>query len=179
VATDGGVTQAFFPEGGLSLDGRIAPPRMGILSYIIEAGSVPGLSNLVVSDTGGAATTFIATAGAGTYYVRMRTKNACGTSAPSNEVTLVVGSGGTPTAQFNLSREILGTSRSVSAFVQGLHEPLCVRECAEAECVMDTVRHGAPTNRTRRSGVVRVREPKRDGVGSERHGPARVPARQH
>ncbi len=36
MATDGGVTQAVFPEGGLSLSGAIAKPRLGILSYIIE-----------------------------------------------------------------------------------------------------------------------------------------------
>ncbi|MCC5976223.1 MAG: 1-acyl-sn-glycerol-3-phosphate acyltransferase [Rubellimicrobium sp.] len=41
MATAGGVTQAFFPEGGLSLDGRLQPARMGILSYIIE-GYRPG-----------------------------------------------------------------------------------------------------------------------------------------
>jgi glycerol-3-phosphate O-acyltransferase len=37
-----GMTQAVFPEGGLSLDGRIGPARMGLLSYIVqgaEAGS--------------------------------------------------------------------------------------------------------------------------------------------
>ena len=31
-----GVTQAIFPEGGLSLDGRTAAPRLGILSYIVQ-----------------------------------------------------------------------------------------------------------------------------------------------
>ncbi|WP_073326702.1 1-acyl-sn-glycerol-3-phosphate acyltransferase [Wenxinia saemankumensis] len=36
LATDGGVTQAIFPEGGLSLDGRAQPPRLGLLSYIID-----------------------------------------------------------------------------------------------------------------------------------------------
>ena len=36
MATEGGVTQAVFPEGGLSLDGRMAKPRLGILSYIID-----------------------------------------------------------------------------------------------------------------------------------------------
>jgi len=36
MATAAGVTQAVFPEGGLSLTGRIMPPRLGILSYIIE-----------------------------------------------------------------------------------------------------------------------------------------------
>ncbi|SDI30092.1 1-acyl-sn-glycerol-3-phosphate acyltransferase [Lutimaribacter saemankumensis] len=34
LATDGGVAQAVFPEGGLSLDGALAPPRHGILKYL-------------------------------------------------------------------------------------------------------------------------------------------------
>jgi glycerol-3-phosphate O-acyltransferase len=36
MATKEGTTQAIFPEGGLSLDGRLAPARMGLLSYIVE-----------------------------------------------------------------------------------------------------------------------------------------------
>ena len=36
MATQGGVTQAVFPEGGLSLDGHIAPPRLGISNYVIS-----------------------------------------------------------------------------------------------------------------------------------------------
>lgn len=36
LATDGGVTQAVFPEGGLSLDGTLAKPKLGLLSYIVE-----------------------------------------------------------------------------------------------------------------------------------------------
>ncbi len=35
-ATEAGVTQAVFPEGGLSRDGRVGLPKLGILSYIIE-----------------------------------------------------------------------------------------------------------------------------------------------
>jgi hypothetical protein len=61
-------------------------------SYIIEAGSQPGLANLANSDLGSAATTMTATrVGAGTYYVRVRAKNAFGNSGPSNEVVLIVG----------------------------------------------------------------------------------------
>jgi hypothetical protein len=60
-------------------------------AYIVEAGSTPGTSNLAVSDTGSTATSLIATAAPGTYYVRLRARNACGTSAPSNEITVVVG----------------------------------------------------------------------------------------
>ena len=36
MATEGGVTQAVFPEGGLSLNGRLMPPKMGLLSYILD-----------------------------------------------------------------------------------------------------------------------------------------------
>jgi glycerol-3-phosphate O-acyltransferase len=36
MATRGGVSQAVFPEGGLSLDGLLAPPRMGLLNYIVD-----------------------------------------------------------------------------------------------------------------------------------------------
>src|SRR5262249_59673053 len=59
-------------------------------SYTIEAGSSTGLSDLAIVDTLVLATSDTATAGAGTYYVRVRAKNACGTSAPSNEVVVVV-----------------------------------------------------------------------------------------
>jgi glycerol-3-phosphate O-acyltransferase len=34
MAPEGGVTQAFFPEGGLSLTGRLGAPKLGLLSYI-------------------------------------------------------------------------------------------------------------------------------------------------
>lgn len=37
IATAEGVTQAVFPEGGLSLDGRVGAARLGILSYIVGA----------------------------------------------------------------------------------------------------------------------------------------------
>lgn len=35
-ATEAGVTQAVFPEGGLSRTGYVGPPKLGILSYIVE-----------------------------------------------------------------------------------------------------------------------------------------------
>lgn len=36
MATEAGVTQAMFPEGGLSLDGALAAPKMGLLKYITD-----------------------------------------------------------------------------------------------------------------------------------------------
>ena len=37
MATAGGVTQAMFPEGGLSLSGRSNAPKLGLLNYIVTA----------------------------------------------------------------------------------------------------------------------------------------------
>lgn len=36
LATEGGVAQAMFPEGGLSLDGTVHEPRLGLLNYIVS-----------------------------------------------------------------------------------------------------------------------------------------------
>ncbi len=47
IATANGVTQAMFPEGGLSLNGAVGVPRMGLLTYMVE-GFVPGESRDVV-----------------------------------------------------------------------------------------------------------------------------------
>ncbi len=37
MATAAGVTQAIFPEGGLSRDGRLRPPKFGLLSYMVAS----------------------------------------------------------------------------------------------------------------------------------------------
>lgn len=36
MATAGGVNQAFYPEGGLSLTGKLRAPKMGLLSYLVD-----------------------------------------------------------------------------------------------------------------------------------------------
>ncbi|MBI3402012.1 MAG: fibronectin type III domain-containing protein [Acidobacteria bacterium] len=60
-------------------------------TYVIEAGSAPGSSNLANSDLGSPSGSYVARAvGPGTYYVRLRAKSACGVSRPSNEIVVVV-----------------------------------------------------------------------------------------
>ena len=41
-ATEAGVTQAVFPEGGLTRTGIVGPPKMGILSYVVEGWRADG-----------------------------------------------------------------------------------------------------------------------------------------
>ncbi|MBI3491006.1 MAG: fibronectin type III domain-containing protein [Acidobacteria bacterium] len=63
----------------------------GPTSYALQAGSASGQSNLANSDLGTTALSYTATkVPAGTYYVRVLAKNACGLGAASNEVALVV-----------------------------------------------------------------------------------------
>jgi glycerol-3-phosphate O-acyltransferase len=47
IATDNGLTQAIFPEGGLSQTGRVGPAKLGLFSYILD-GYRPGTSRDVV-----------------------------------------------------------------------------------------------------------------------------------
>jgi len=62
-----------------------------VSSYIVEAGSSPGRSDLANADLGTSATTLTATGvSSGVYYVRMKARNACGVSAPSNEIHITV-----------------------------------------------------------------------------------------
>ncbi|AHM04079.1 Acyltransferase family protein associated with ethylmalonyl-CoA pathway [Roseibacterium elongatum DSM 19469] len=47
MATEAGVTQAVFPEGGLSRTGALGKPKLGLISYILD-GFQPGVSRDVV-----------------------------------------------------------------------------------------------------------------------------------
>src|SRR5205823_3759608 len=59
-------------------------------SFIIEAGSSPGLSDRLTAEAPGSLTQFIRVAQPGEYYVRMRARNGCGISDPSEEVRIAV-----------------------------------------------------------------------------------------
>jgi hypothetical protein len=68
-----------------------APPDGETVSnYIIEAGSTPGANNQGTFVAPGNRTSFEREASAGTYYVRMFARNACGTSPASQEVTVTI-----------------------------------------------------------------------------------------
>ena len=63
-----------------------------VTSYVMEAGSSPGASDLLQQDTGTTATSFsVSNVAAGTYYVRVRARNGNGDSGPSNEISGTVG----------------------------------------------------------------------------------------
>lgn len=47
MATAGGVNQAMYPEGGLSLNGRLQPPKMGLLSYLVDGYDPEGERDVV------------------------------------------------------------------------------------------------------------------------------------
>ena len=57
--------------------------------FIVESGSAPGLSDLPARETQMTGLT-VKRIPAGTYFSRVRAKNACGVSAPSNEIRVVV-----------------------------------------------------------------------------------------
>jgi hypothetical protein len=68
-----------------------SPSTGGPTSYIVEAGSSPGLADLATVDTGSTAGSATFTSvGRGTYFVRLRAKNACGLSGASNEIQIAV-----------------------------------------------------------------------------------------
>lgn len=52
MATASGVTQAIYPEGGLSRDGRLGPPRLGLLDYILRAFDPAGERDVVFVPVG-------------------------------------------------------------------------------------------------------------------------------
>jgi hypothetical protein len=86
-----------------------APAGGPVTAYQVEAGSAPGLANLAQLLT--SATSLNASAPPGTYYVRVRARNAGGVGAPSNEVTVVVGGGGciVPNAPGTLTFTVAGS----------------------------------------------------------------------
>lgn len=80
---------------------------LGAATYIVEAGSVPGASDMG-SFVIGAATSYSVDVPPGTFYVRVRAANSLGMSAPSNEV--VVQGRGAPNAPTSLRASGTGST---------------------------------------------------------------------
>jgi hypothetical protein len=83
-------------------------------TYVLEAGSAPGRSDVGTLNTksaaGSATTTNVPP---GTYFVRVRTRTAHGTSAASNEIAVTVGTrdcGSIPLAPSGLTTSVTGTT---------------------------------------------------------------------
>ena len=51
-ATAGGVVQAVYPEGGLSRDGRLRKPKLGLISYMVSSFDPEGTRDLVFVPVG-------------------------------------------------------------------------------------------------------------------------------
>jgi predicted phage tail protein len=84
-------TQLSAAVSGRTVQLNWAAPAGGAASYVIEAGSAPGLANLASFATGTSGTAFV-TAGVppGRYYVRVRGANNLGVGAASNEIIVTV-----------------------------------------------------------------------------------------
>jgi glycerol-3-phosphate O-acyltransferase len=52
MATREGVTQAVYPEGGLSRDGRLQPPKLGLLDYMLRDFDAEGSRDVVLVPVG-------------------------------------------------------------------------------------------------------------------------------
>ena len=52
LAVAGGLTQAMFPEGGLTRDGKLRPPKLGLLSYMVSGFDPKGARDAVFVPVG-------------------------------------------------------------------------------------------------------------------------------
>ena len=87
-------------------------PQLGPAnSYVVQAGSSSGLSNLANFNTGNTATAFSTSGVApGTYFIRVRGTNTAGTGPASNETMLFVASPCAPSPPANLAASVSGST---------------------------------------------------------------------
>jgi hypothetical protein len=74
----------------VSLAWSLGGTANGPTQFQIEAGSAGGAANLAILVVDGGQRGLTVQAPAGTYYVRVRSRNSCGTSGPSNQVVVTV-----------------------------------------------------------------------------------------
>jgi hypothetical protein len=116
VVTVPSACQAPSPPGALasSVSGQrvmltwLAAPAAS--SYVVEAGSAPGASNVFNGDVGGAPALVVDGVPDGQYFVRTRAVNSCGVSGPSNEVVLTVAGCEVPATPTGLAHTVTGST---------------------------------------------------------------------
>jgi hypothetical protein len=79
-------------------------------AYVLEAGSASGLANLARFDTGAPVLGLSLGAPAGLFYVRLRARDGCGLSRPSNEVVVAVSTGAPPGAPLGVTGTVTGNT---------------------------------------------------------------------
>lgn len=84
-------------------------------SYVVHAGTAPASSNITVANVG-LATSLSAAAPGGTYYVRVVAVNVYGASPASNEIVVVVGSGGGSGISATAGGVVVRNSRPVGVY---------------------------------------------------------------
>jgi hypothetical protein len=101
--------EAIAVDHAVQLSWTAAEP--GVASHVVEVGSAPGASDILVQDTGSTVPTLEAFAPAGTYFVRVRAAGAVpGTAAaaPTNEIALRVGCTAAPSPPTRLAASLSG-----------------------------------------------------------------------
>jgi len=93
IGVPGPVTGLTATVSGRTMTFSWAAPTVGAApsNYVLEAGLASGQTAASSTLPTGTATTFVATnVNPGTYYIRIRAKNALGAGLPSNEIKVVV-----------------------------------------------------------------------------------------
>jgi hypothetical protein len=92
-----------------------APASGGLVSdYLLEAGTSPGASDAATVTLPSTATSFSATGAPGTYYVRLRARNACGHAATDDVAITLASSCVLPTAPGQPTAAVSGSAVAVS-----------------------------------------------------------------
>jgi hypothetical protein len=100
---------------GSAVDLEWSRGQGNVARYLLEVGSSSGLSNILTTSFPVETTSMSAVAPAGTYFLRVRAANACGTGAASSEVSLTIGSSATfPGSPTNLTATVSGANVSLS-----------------------------------------------------------------
>jgi hypothetical protein len=81
---------AIVAGGAVQLAWSASSVPAAVTRYLVEAGSGPGLGDIVTVDVGAQTALTVGGVPPGTYYVRVRAANASGRGAPSNEVVVTV-----------------------------------------------------------------------------------------